>query len=373
MFLLVSQHPLRHTVFMSTSKIAKIPSFVRATPKRGLAPGSLLHVGRQKVDTPGVTIWTYDATSCAMEKLHDPLQCCPKPAPGKVMWINVDGVHDPEIISALGRAFDLHSLLLEDVLNTTQRPKVEEYDGCLFLIAKMLHHDTKSRNVVVEQVSLIMKEGVLLSFQEQPFDAFDSIRERLRAGKGRLRSADADYLFLRLLDAVVDEYFVVLDAMGHDVEKLEAQCGNIDNRTFISDVYSLRRQLLFVRKAIHPLRDILSTIQRSETTLLRESSTPFLRDVYDHALQSAETIETYRDLLGTLLENHLSVISHRTNSSMHVLTVVATIFIPLTFIAGIYGMNFRHMPELEWQWGYPAAWMVMLVVGAGMYVYFKRR
>jgi magnesium transporter len=262
----------------------------------------------------------------------------------------------------------------EDLMSVVQRPKVEDYGEYLFVVLKMLTFDEKDNRIVPEQVSLIVGDNFLLSFQEGVTgDVFPLIRDRLRAGRGKSRKMGVDYLAYSLLDAVVDGYFVILEKLGERIDLLEEELIARPGTPIVEQLYQLKRELLFLHKAVWPLREVVSSLVRRESPLIREATAPYLRDVYDHVVQAIDSVEIYRDMLSTMLDLYLSSVSIRMNEIMKVLTIIATIFMPLTFLAGVYGMNFKHMPELEWTYGYLVAWIIMLGIGAIMLVYFKRK
>lgn len=289
-----------------------------------------------------------------------------------VTWINADGIHDTGMVQAIGDAVGIHPLTLEDIANTRQRPKIEDYGDYLYVAIRMLspYGDGEFQS---EQVSLVLGRGYVVSFQEQPGDAFERIRERLRAGAGRLRSEGADYLFYALLDATVDGYFSVIEVFGERIEAVEEEVVADPDRETLQAIYALKRSLVALRRSVWPLRDVVAELERGESALIREPTLVYLRDVYDHTIEVAETVETYRDTMSGTLDVYLSSQSSKMNEIMKVLTVIATIFIPLTFIAGLYGMNFAYMPELRHPWGYPAALASMAVVAGVMLLYFKKK
>ena len=290
-----------------------------------------------------------------------------------VTWLDVDGVHQDDVLESVGLHADLHPLVIEDVHNTYQRPKVEDYEKYLYIVLKMISWDEKTRQVAAEQVSLILGNGYVLSFKEDPGDIFDPVRLRLREGKGRLRKLGADYLAYALLDQVVDQYFFVLENLGEQIEDLEDELVENPDSSTLQTIHHLKRELIFLRKSVWPLRDAINGLLRGESGLFQPETLVYLRDVYDHTIQVIDTIETFRDMVTGMLDIYLSSISNRMNEVMKVLTIIATIFIPLTFIAGVYGMNFSYMPELQWPWGYYGVWGVMVIVFAGMLIYFKRK
>lgn len=287
-----------------------------------------------------------------------------------VCWVNVDGLGDREVLTGLGEVFSLHPLALEDVINVHQRPKVEQYDQHLFVIARML---TLGQRLETEQLSLFLGTGYVLTFQEHPGDCLDPIRERLRKAGGRLRRAGADYLAYALIDAVVDSYFPVLELFGERLETLEDEIVAHPDVSTVTQIHQAKRDLLTFRRAIWPERDALNALLRDDTPLVTAETRLYLRDCYDHTIRLIDILEVYRELASGLLDFYMSSISNRMNEVMKVLTVIATIFIPLTFIAGVYGMNFEYMPELRRPWAYPAVWGVMLLVAVGMLAFFRRR
>jgi magnesium transporter len=267
----------------------------------------------------------------------------------------------------------LHPLILEDVVSTRQRPKFEDYEKNLFMVLKMLSYDDRSQSVQSEQVSMVLGSGFVISFQERMGDVFDCVRDRIRNAKGRIRKQGADYLAYSLVDAVVDSYFGILEKVGDKIEVLEDELVSDPEERTLQAIYRLKREMISLRRSVWPLRELINGIQRSESTMISESTGLYLRDVYDHTIQIIDTIESFRDIVSGMLDTYLSSISNRMNAVMKVLTIIATLFIPLTFVAGIYGMNFDHMPELKWRYGYAAVWGVMLVVAILMLVYFRRK
>jgi magnesium transporter len=342
--------------------------------KRGMDAGSLIHVGERKLDEPKITIIEYDDTVYSNREVKDFQECRQFPDRDTVTWINVDGIHESTSMEALGKAFGLHPLVLEDVMNAGQRPKYEEYDDCIFVVLKMLDYDPKEEQIVVEQISLVLGKNFVITFQERVGDVFNAVRERIKNAQGRIRKMKADYLAYRLMDAIVDHYFVALEAMGDLVETVESQIADDPVRVDARELHILKRETLFLRKAIWPAREVVGTFSRiDENDLVSDGVMVYLRDVYDHVLQVSETIEVQRDILASMLDVYHSALSNKMNEIMKVLAIISTIFIPLTFIAGIYGMNFVHMPELTWWFGYPACLLLMAGVFAGLIVYFKRK
>jgi magnesium transporter len=342
--------------------------------KSGLPPGTPVHIGERKTGAPRVSLMHYDGEQLAEEELKDIPSCRTWLSRSGVTWINIEGVHQIDLLEQFGAVFGLHPLVLEDIANTGQRPKVEDYGGYLYIVLRMLSLHAARQEVVGEQASLIVGPNFVISFQEGiAGDVFDPIRERLRTAKGRMRRESADYLVYSLIDAIVDGYFVLLEKLGEQIEVLDERM--LANRAgeVARTIHLLKREMIWLRKAVWPLREMINSLQRAETPLIRASTGVYLKDVYDHTIEVIDTVETYRDVLSGMLENHLSLLTTRLNEVMKVLTVISTIFIPLTFITGIYGMNFRFMPELEWRWGYPLALLGMAGIGVTLYFYYRRK
>ncbi len=347
-------------------------STTKRSGKSGLPPGSLVHIGGKKAGGTKITILDYDEKS-VQEMEAKTIDACfvfrEKPT---VTWINVDGLH-VDVIQKLGDCYGFHPLVLEDILNTNQRPKLEDYGDYLYIVLKMLHNGQK-QETVAEQISLILGRNFVISFQEGiEGDVFDAVRGRIRAGKGRIRNTGADYLAYSLIDAIVDNYFVILEKVGERVEDLEDELITNPAPQTLHSIHQLKREMIFLRKAVWPLRELINAMGREETSMVQDSTRIYLRDVYDHTIQIIDSIETARDMLAGMLDIYLSSMSNRMNEIMKFLTIIGTIFIPLTFIAGVYGMNFEFMPELKWRWGYFGLWCVMAGIGIFMLVYFRRK
>ena len=343
----------------------------KRSKKAGLPPGTLMHIGEQRTGAVSITLFNYAGARCE-ERVVTALGELQPPPDETVTWVDVGGVHKVDVLETFGKQFNLHPLLLEDIANTDQRPKLDDYDTYVFLVMKMLTM-TDRGDILVEQVSFVLGRNYVLSFQENGADVFGAVRDRLRAGKGRLRQDGSDYLLHALVDAIVDRYFLVLEALGEKIESLQERVMADPKPDTLKDIHALKRQLLFVRRAVWPLREATNSLSRSECPFLHEPTKVFFRDVYDHVVQIVDTIETLREMVSSSLEIYLSSVSFRLNAVMRVLTVITTIFMPLSFIAGIYGMNFDYMPELKWEWGYPLVLGVMAVVAVAMLIGFRQR
>jgi magnesium transporter len=291
---------------------------------------------------------------------------------GEVVWVDITGLHDRDLLERAGKKYGIHHLVLEDICDTGQRAKTEDYDDYQYIVLKMLSWDEASKGIDVEQVSFVLFENTLISFQERPGDLFGGVRERLRLGKGRIRRLGADYLAYALLDAIVDGYFLLTEKIGDQVELIEDELLADPGTATAGRIHELKREMIFLRKAVWPLREVISMIDKSER-FFRGETAVYMRDLYDHVIQIIDAVETIRDILSGMLDIYLSSISNRMNEIMKVLTIIATIFIPLTFIAGVYGMNFRFMPELEWKWGYAGVLGVMAATAFGMLRFFRKK
>ncbi|MGE4578151.1 MAG: magnesium/cobalt transporter CorA [Desulfuromonadales bacterium] len=341
----------------------------------GSAPGTLIHVGEKRTERVRLHYIDYDAHQLEEQDVaaDEAAACCALKDRPSVSWINVDGIHNPATIQTIGDCFSLHPLVQEDILNTDHRPKFEAFDDYAFIVLKMPFYDQERREVRTEQVSLILGNRFVLSFQEKEGDVFDKIRDRLRNNKGRIRKLGADYLAYALIDAVVDHYFSILEQIGDQIEDLEDELILEPDQETLHAIHNFKREMILLRKSVWPLRELISGLQRDESDLISDTTKIYLRDVYDHTIQVIDTVETFRDIIAGMLDLYLSSLSNRMNEVMKVLTIMATIFIPLTFLAGVYGMNFHYMPELTWRWSYPAFWLIMIAISLGLFVAFKRR
>lgn len=337
----------------------------------GAPPGTLFYNGVQTDSRVKITLIEFNEKDFFEREFFDLNECVLHFKEDMVKWINVEGVHNTELIEKIGKLYNIHPLTLEDIVHVDQRPKFEEYDQYILAILKMIMYE---ETVHAEQLSLVLLDNTVISFQEPDGgDAFDVIRLRLRQGKGRVRKLGADYLFYALMDAVVDYYFNILEKIGDKVERIEEEIINEPKRESLIELYNLKREVIYLRKQVWPLRDMISNLLRSESDFITPNTQLFFRDLQDHSTRIIDTVETYRDLLGGIMDIYLSTNSNRMNEVMKVLTIMSSIFIPVTFIAGVYGMNFEFMPELKSPYGYIATWIAMLVVMGGMVMYFKKK
>ncbi len=352
----------------------KSKTFKKKQSNVGLAPGTLVHVGEKKAEKVVIRAWVYNSEKLIEKELKTVEECqALKGQPGMNLWINVDGLDQIGIIEKLGSYFGVHPLTLEDVLNTGQRPKMEDYDSYIYAVLKMMILDEKRKEIIIDQVSIIFGSNYILSFQERERDVFNPIRDRLKNPASRLRKNGVDLLAYSLMDAVVDNYFLILEHVGEEIENLEEELIVDPVPETLKAIQKHKRDMITLRRSVWPLRELINSLQRTESELINETTQLYLRDVYDHTIQVIDSIEAFRDILSSMVDVYLSSLSNRMNDVMKVLTIIATIFIPLTFIAGVYGMNFEYMPELEWRWGYPAVMLGMAMVGISMFLYFKKR
>jgi magnesium transporter len=322
---------------------------------------------------PLITLIRYDAGECSELRPRSAAEVASLLDGPPVKWLNVEGLGDPGLIRAVCARFELHPLLVDDILNTTRRARVEELGDVMFVCLKMLQWDEAANAVRTEHVSLLLARDTVVSFQETPGDVFGRIRERLAAGGGRARQMGSDYLLYSLIDAVVDEHFFILEQIEERVEALEEGLLENPDTERLQDIHRLRREVIGLGRAIWPMRELVSRLERSESPLLSGALRPFVRDLYDHTIQVHEAFESLREIVASVLEVYLSSVNNRLNGVMKYLTLISTIFIPMTFVTGLYGMNFRFMPELGSPWGYPAALAVMACVAAGTVFFFRRR
>lgn len=347
--------------------------FRRPAKQIGLPPGALIHVGEQKVEKSVLSYIVYNDEAMHGKRDVTLDDCLQAARDDSTAWINLDGIHDVALVEQAGNAFGLHPLALEDILNTGHPPKFEEFDNCALIITKLFYFDPQSFLIESEQFSLVLTARSVLTFQERPGDVFDGVRGRLKRKSGRIRQRGSGYLAYTLIDSVVDSYFHVLARVADRLDQLEGELLTHPTQDLLQQVHQLKGQLNFLRKTVWSMRELAGNLLHSESPLINDDMTVFLRDLYDHALQVQDTVESYREAASGLIDLYMSSVSQRMNEVMQVLTIMASIFIPLTFIAGIYGMNFEIMPELKWRYGYPLALGLMLLCMIGMLWFFKRK
>ena len=343
----------------------------RTVRKPGLSPGTLVFTGEKLVEATSVLMLQYNEAELTETATVDALPLAPSEE--KIAWYDVKGLHNVALVEVLGKRYGLHSLVLEDVLDIQQRPKFEEYDEGIFMILNAITFERETRQVQLEHIALYAGRGFLLSFQEKDDDTFAPVRERIRIANGRIRKRGSDYLAYALADSIVDNYFVVLDQVQEAIEELEEEVMYHPNSLTKSKIHRLKVQLLILRKAMLPLREAINWFVKTDCTIVQPETDVFTRDLYDHIIQAIDMVETSRDILNGLYDLYLSEISYRMNNVIQLLTIISTIFIPLTFLVGVYGMNFDNMPELHWQYGYFIVWGIMVAIAVWMLFYFRRR
>jgi magnesium transporter len=342
--------------------------------KTGLPPGTLVHVGTHHAGESRIRILDYDEQGVREKKGALLEECVPFRDTDSVTWIDIEGLHDVGVLERLGISYGLHPLILEDILNTDQRAKSDDMENYIYIVLKMLDFDPVSMEIVSEQVSIVFGRNFVISIQEgREGDLFEPLRERIRNGKGRIRKMGPDYLAYSLLDTIIDHYFLVLEKFAERIETLEENLVSDPEPETLHQIHSMKREMIFLRKSAWPLRELIYNLEKSDSNLIQTTTKVYLRDIYDHAVHIIDSIETYRDMLSSMLDIYLSSVSNRMNQVMKVLTIIATIFMPLTFLAGVYGMNFKYMPEIGWPWSYPLLWLVMLGIAGVMIYFFKKK
>ncbi len=340
---------------------------------KGQVPGSLILIGKQKMEQPVIQLMDIRSDTLEERELESVAEMAPYKESDSVSWINIWGIHDVQMIQTLGEQFGMHALLLEDLLDTDQRPKHEEGDTYNAFILKMLKFDEKSKQISAEQCTLILGKHFIITLQEQPGDVFGPIRDRIRNTKKRTRFIDSDYLAYALLDSIVDHYIQVIEAIGRQIEALEDRLFDRSDQQIITDIHTLKKELSFLRKSVRPVRDLMLQVLKSDNEIFQEKYLRFIRDLNDLVLQATEAIELYNGMISDHLNIYSTLMNNRNNEVMKVLTIFASIFIPLTFLAGIYGMNFKYMPELSFRYSYLIFWIVAIVMVIVLLIYFRRK
>jgi len=348
----------------------------RRSKKSGSPPGTLVHIGEERTDRVRITLLRYSESEVREEELEDLEhlgQISPTLGEEGVSWMNIEGVHHLETIEKMGKCYGIHPLTLEDIVNTEQRPKIEEYEDYLFVVLKAFDYADQDSELIMGQISLILKPKMVISFVEKSGATYNALKDRIRAGKGKIRKEGSDYLAYCLMDVTVDHYFNILEELGEGIELLQEELIANPTKTTLQQIHKMKRQMILFRRSVWPLRETVGSLLRGESGAIHKSTLVYLRDVYDHLIHVIDSVEIYRDMLAGMMDLYLSSLSNRMNEIMKVLTVIATIFMPLTFIAGVYGMNFKYMPELEWHWGYPTVLVLMAAVTVYMLFYFSRK
>ncbi len=347
--------------------------FSKGTKKKGLPPGSLVYEGEAREGRPRITLIDYNESALTEKTVETVEECFPFRESPTVTWINIDGIHDVGIVEKIGEKFGIHPLVLEDIVTAGQRPKMEEFEDHLFVVARMLSFRDSSQEIISEQVSFIVGKGYVITLQERQGDVFDPIRERLRSGKGRIIKQGSDYLAYALIDVIIDNYFTILEKIGDRVETMDDDIVTDPEPDTLQEIQKIKHEMIFLRRSVWPMREVVNGMERIESPLIMKQTRPYLRDLYDHTIQVMDSIDSLRDIVSGLLDIYLSSVSNKMNEVMKVLTIIATIFIPITFIAGIYGMNFEFMPELKFKWAYPSIWGLIIVVSIIMLAYFRKK
>lgn len=346
--------------------------FKKRIENKGLAPGSLIFIGQKKLEQVSLSLHHYDEDDYAQQSIAK-VEDIPLETGGKNRWLNVVGIHDADIMDTIQRRFILHPLAMEDVMNTGQRAKFEEYEDHLFITLKMLQFNEKTLQVQSEQLSLLFGKDYLISFQEQEGDVFDAVRQRLAEGKGRIRRSGPDYLAYALLDSVVDSYIYLIEHLGEKVDDLELKVLDDPDNDIVSQINNYKRELHFIMKVIKPVKELIGNIVRSPEALIDKSSKPYFKDLEGLVVHALESVDTYRNLLSDYLNLYHSTLSTRMNDIMKVLTIFSAIFIPLSFFAGVYGTNFEYFPELQYRYSYFIFWGIIVVIAGLMLWYFRRK
>jgi len=350
-----------------------------ADKKIGQSPGSLIYMGDKPESEFRLKFFSYDKDDYIEEVLSNPEEIKKYVDSNKKLWINVDGIQHTKLIGKIGEQFKINPLTLEDILNTAHRPKTEDLTDYLFIVFKILSIEKASQQLKVEHISLILGNNFILSFQEDENDEFEIIRENLRKNKGHIRDNGIDYLAYRILDFAIDNYFIVLENIGDRIEVIEDELLDKPSNETLHQLYKLKGDMVTIRRVVWPLRETVNSLEKTESHLIKRNITPYLRDLYDHLIQIIDTTENYREMISGMMDIYLSSISNKLNEVMKVLTIISTLFIPLTFIAGIYGMNFNtqaspyNMPELNWLFGYPFVLTIMSLVAVSLLIFFKRK
>jgi magnesium transporter len=345
----------------------------KMSKKTGLQPGSLVYTGRKRSTRVKINLIQYSKEHFSEKVVSEIQHCVPSGESNLVHWIDIKALSDLQTIEMAGKLFDIHPLVLEDILNLEQRPKIEFSQKSLFVVMKMLSYNEKEDKIDMEQISIVLGKNYVIIFQENEDDIFDGLRKRIRNNVGYIRNLEADYLAYSLMDTIVDYYYILLEKIGQKIEDLEEQLLSNPDSELLNRIYILKRETLLLRKSVWPLREVISKLERADSNLIHSTTLPFIRDLNDHTTIVVETVESYMEMNSNLLELYLTTGNNKLNEVMKILTIISTIFIPLTFIVGIYGMNFKNMPETRWEYGYFIILGIMALIGAGMIWFFRRK
>ena len=340
--------------------------------KAGHIPGSLVHIGNRIVENTSINLIKYNQNEYKEEAISTKGDILIYPYNG-VKWINVVGISDISVIEKLGEIFKLNPLLQEDILNTNSRPKFDEYEDYIYIVVRFLNFDNVTNEIKGEQVSIILGSNYVLSFAEEQNEIFEQVFKRIKSSKSIIRSSGADYLAYALVDCIVDNYFEVLENIEDNMEILEDELINKPNQKTLKGIYNLKRELILLRRSVWPLREVMNGMQKGNSEFIEKNTELYLRDVYDHIIQIIDTTQLFVDIISGMLDTYLSSINNRMSEVMKILTIFSTIFIPITFLAGVFGMNFQYMPELNIKWAYPIFWIVCLGAISTMLIFFKKR
>jgi len=343
------------------------------TQKVGMPPGTLLHIGTMRNEKIKISMLSYNKDDWNEQQFTNVDELLSNECTADVNWVHISGIHIVDVIEKIGNKFKVHPLVMEDIVNANQRPKLEENKDYVYIVLKMIHSFEELKRIEFEQISIIVIRNHIISFQENDNNTFQQIRERIKKINGKIRTKGVDYLAYALMDCIVDHYYIALEYLGEKIEVLEDELMLDPGPNVLKEIHTLKTEMLFMRKAIWPLREIINKLARGDSPLFNHDTLIYLRDVYDHIIQVIDTIEMYRDMVTGMFDIYISSVSYKLNEVMKILTIISTIFIPLTFIVGLYGMNFKYMPELEWEWGYPAVLLLMAIIGRFMIVYFKKK
>ncbi|MFH1283354.1 MAG: magnesium/cobalt transporter CorA [bacterium] len=347
--------------------------FNKFTKKAGLEPGTLMPAIEKKAESSRITVVDFDEKKFTDEEIGTIEESFPLLKSTTTTWINIENLNTVPVLEKLGQNLELHPLILEDIHNTSHRPKFDDLEKYLFIVLAAFSYNKDTHELNSQQISLLLGKNLVFSFKEHIDDLFAPIRERIKNSKWRTRKLEADYLLYSLVDIIIDYYFVVLEELNDGIEEIEIELLSNPTHRTLNKIYTIKHDLIMLRKSIWPLREVVVKLERSDSTLIKKATKLYIRDLYEHTIQILDTIETHRDMVSGMIDIYLSSVSNRMNEIMKVLTIIATIFIPLTFIAGIYGMNFKYMPELEWEYGYIAVWILFLGIGMALILFFRKK